>query len=107
MWPSEDLIPGFRKSFETYIEEMGKVSEEFTSLVAETLGMPRDAFEKYYHGIGESKSGTKRQDKLKIVKYPDLGDLGEGRGSGQGVGPHKGQFYCILESRKWGANLNG
>ncbi|TGZ83470.1 Clavaminate synthase-like protein [Ascodesmis nigricans] len=86
-WPSETLIPGFRETFDRYITLMGELSSEFTSLVAEAIGLPRDAFEKYYHGIGESRSGTKRQDKLKIVKYPDLGELGGG--SNQGVGPHK------------------
>ena len=43
--------------------------------IAESIGFPADAFDRFYHGIGESASGTKRQDKLKLVKYPDMAEL--------------------------------
>lgn len=72
------------------MDQMAQLSTEFTSLVAEAIGLPRDAFERYYHGIGESASGTKRQDRLKVVKYPDMGEVAGKGGNNQGVGPHKG-----------------
>src|SRR5690606_31885117 len=37
----------------------------------------------------EREERRKRQDKLKIVKYPDLSELGLKDSEGQGVGPHK------------------
>lgn len=48
----------------------------FMRLIAESLDLPPDAFEKFFD--------DDQQHKLKIVKYPDSGD-----GVGQGVGPHK------------------
>ena len=48
----------------------------FMRLIAESLDLPPDAFEKFFD--------EDQQHKLKIVKYPDCGD-----GVGQGVGPHK------------------
>lgn len=79
-WPSEAAIPGFRESFTDYMNRMGKISIEFTSLIAEAIELPAGAFDKYFD--------ADQQHKLKIVKYPDLKDLGL-EGEGQGVGPHK------------------
>jgi hypothetical protein len=59
---------------------MGKISIFFTSLIAEAIGLPADAFSNYFD--------KDQQHKLKIVKYPDLQELGL-EGQGQGVGPHK------------------
>ncbi|RVD86870.1 60S ribosomal eL20 domain-containing protein [Arthrobotrys flagrans] len=53
------------------------------SLIAEAIGLPSDAFDRYFEGV----KGDRQQHKLKIVKYPDLGEIKEG--TGQGVGPHK------------------
>jgi len=83
IWPKEELLPGFKATFEQYMKEMAEMSLFFTSLIAEAIGLPPDAFEKYFEGV----HGDKQQHKLKIVKYPDMGELKEG--TGQGVGPHK------------------
>ncbi|KAF3934152.1 hypothetical protein ABW20_dc0102258 [Dactylellina cionopaga] len=83
IWVKDELLPGFRATYEQYMKEMGEMSLFFTSLIAEAIGLPPDAFDKYFEGV----KGNTQQHKLKIVKYPDLGEL-EG-GSGQGVGPHK------------------
>lgn len=54
----------------------------FISLVAEAIGLPPDAFASYFD--------QNQQHKLKIVKYPDLDELGiDGAVEAQGVGPHK------------------
>lgn len=58
------------------MQRMGEVSMFFTSLIAEALDMPANAFDRFFD-VGQ-------QHKLKIVKYPD-----NGTGVGQGVGPHK------------------
>ncbi|KAI5271759.1 Clavaminate synthase-like protein [Aureobasidium subglaciale] len=81
-WPSEVALPGFRKTFTEYMNKMGEMSITFTSLIAEAIHLPQDAFEKYFD--------KDQQHKLKIVKYPDLSTLGqEGAVDMQGVGPHK------------------
>ncbi|KAK7206856.1 hypothetical protein BZA70DRAFT_275208 [Myxozyma melibiosi] len=80
LWPSEEVLPKFREVYTEYINRMAKVSTNFTSLVAESLGLEPTAFDKYFD--------PDQQHKLKIVKYPDLGELGAS-GTGQGVGPHK------------------
>ncbi|KAI1774598.1 Clavaminate synthase-like protein [Hypoxylon cercidicola] len=85
-WPSESVLPNFRRVYTDYMQRMGAVSLEFTSLIAEAVGLPADAFARYFD--------ADQQHKLKIVKYPDVSELylGSGSGSGiegQGVGPHK------------------
>ncbi|KAK6860180.1 hypothetical protein PG995_003816 [Apiospora arundinis] len=89
-WPSESVFPDFRSVFTEYISRMGAVSVQFTSLIAEAVGLPPDAFDKYF------EPGADQQHKLKIVKYPDVAELGLSSGpgdgggvQGQGVGPHK------------------
>jgi isopenicillin N synthase-like dioxygenase len=75
-WPKPELLPSFRPTYEEYIRQMSDVSTLFTSLIAESLGMPANAFDRFFD--------EDQQHKLKIVKYPD-----NGTGVGQGVGPHK------------------
>lgn len=93
-WPDEALIPGFRKTYSAYIAAMTALSTNFLSLIAQAIGLPKESFEKYFEGVGESESGTERQDKIKIVKYPDLAELGAEGGQG---GEHR-NYYCFLGS---------
>lgn len=82
LWPDEDALPGFRASYENYMILMGEMSIRFTSLCAEAIGLEADAFDQFFD--------EGQQHKLKIVKYPDLAELGVPEGQeGQGVGPHK------------------
>ncbi|KAI0009429.1 putative isopenicillin N synthetase [Xylariaceae sp. FL0662B] len=81
-WPSESVLPRFRAVYSDYMRRMGAISIAFTSLIAEAISLPADAFARYFD--------ADQQHKLKIVKYPDLAELGlDITGSGQGVGPHK------------------
>ena len=80
-WPAEPALPGFRSVYTEYMRRMGAMSIRFTSLIAEAIDLPRDAFNKYF--------ADDQHHKLKIVKYPDLAQLDGSSGSGQGVGPHK------------------
>lgn len=100
LWPAPDLVPDFRPTYERYIREMGALSITFTSLIAEALDMPASAFDRFFD--------ADQQHKLKIVRYPDVSELGgavkgsttngtasegavQGPSAGwrQGVGPHK------------------
>ncbi|KAF2260247.1 Clavaminate synthase-like protein [Lojkania enalia] len=91
-WPSTQYLPNFRPVFEEYISRMSELSMLFTSLIAEAIGLPPDAFDKFFD--------EDQQHKLKIVKYPevDVPDLPTGASElerkkwevkRQGVGPHK------------------
>ncbi|KAK9464149.1 uncharacterized protein V1516DRAFT_646365 [Lipomyces oligophaga] len=80
LWPNDEVLPGFRETFTEYISRMSLVSTNFTRLVAESLGLPSTAFDEFFD--------PDQQHKLKVVKYPDLGELGSAA-TGQGVGPHK------------------
>ncbi len=85
-WPSAGLLPGFRPAFTEYMALMGAVSIRFTALVAEAIGLPATAFDKYFD--------DDQQHKLKVVRYPDAAELGaSGRAGSQGVGPHKDSMY--------------
>ncbi|KIX07665.1 uncharacterized protein Z518_02319 [Rhinocladiella mackenziei CBS 650.93] len=79
-WPDPEALPRFREVYEEYMARMGDMSMEFTSLIAEAIGLPADAFAQFFDEA--------QQHKLKIVKYPDLEELGV-EGEAQGVGPHK------------------
>lgn len=86
-WPDQDYLPNFRPVFESYIQQMSALSTSFTSLIAEALLLPPDAFNRFFD--------ADQQHKLKIVKYPDQASLPSGPDSptapkhSQGVGPHK------------------
>ncbi|KXS96655.1 hypothetical protein AC578_6916 [Pseudocercospora eumusae] len=75
-WPNEKALPDFRPVFEDYMQRMSDISIFFTSLIAEAIELPANAFDDFFD--------QGQQHKLKIVKYPD-----NGSGVGQGVGPHK------------------
>ncbi|KXT17223.1 hypothetical protein AC579_5780 [Pseudocercospora musae] len=75
-WPNEKALPHFRPVFEDYMQRMSDISIFFTSLIAEAIELPANAFDAFFD--------KGQQHKLKIVKYPD-----NGSGVGQGVGPHK------------------
>lgn len=79
-WPDPNALPRFRPVYEEYIQRMGEVSMFFTKLVAEAIGLPSNAFDRFFDEA--------QQHKVKIVKYPDLTELGV-EGEAQGVGPHK------------------
>jgi isopenicillin N synthase-like dioxygenase len=83
-WPSPKYMPNFKQTYSDYINQMGDIATFFTSLIAEAIGLDGKAFEKY--------TGGEQSHKLKIVKYPDLKELGL-EGEGQGVGPHKDSMF--------------
>ena len=73
---------------ESYLEEIKTLSESFTGLIAEALGLPSNVFDKYFD--------KPQQNKLKLVKYPpppeDTADEDV-----QGVGAHQdGSFLTFL-----------
>ncbi|KFY44695.1 hypothetical protein V495_03305, partial [Pseudogymnoascus sp. VKM F-4514 (FW-929)] len=99
LWPSPALLPDFRSTFEDYMARMGDVSMFFTTLIAEAIGLPPNAFAHYFD--------DSQQHKLKIVKYPDLAELGIS-GQGQGVGPHKDSMlssYLLQASQHKGLQV--
>ena len=104
-WPPPSLLPGFRENYTTYMDQMTDLSTRFVSLIAEAIGLPPKSFEKFFWSEPDPEEPPntatcdpqkdpkrKRQDKLKIVKYPDVAALptaSGGRPETQGVGPHK------------------
>jgi isopenicillin N synthase-like dioxygenase len=134
-WPSPDLTPDFRPTYEAYIAQMSKLSISFTSLIAEALDLSPTAFDRFFD--------KDQQHKLKIIKYPDAGELGSSGSEGpetsnrlngthtngvngshaspngippgwrQGVGPHKDSMltsYLLQATHHAGLqaqNLNG
>jgi len=80
-WPSTQHLPEFRTVFEDYMARMSEISTFFTSLIAEALGMPSNAFDRFFD--------ANQQHKLKIVKYPEASTDSDDPLDRQGVGPHK------------------
>ncbi|KAK4658526.1 hypothetical protein QC762_0028860 [Podospora pseudocomata] len=107
-WPSSSILPNFRETFTEYMNRMGEISISFTSLIAEAIDLPPGAFNKYFDGPGfGGRQNQTQQHKLKIVKYPDVGTLGSGKGN-QGVGPHKDSMlssYLLQASQHRGLQV--
>jgi isopenicillin N synthase-like dioxygenase len=90
-WPSSTHLPSFRPVFEEYMARMTEISTFFTALIAEAIGLPATAFDRFFD--------ADQQHKLKIVKYPECAmGVAEAAAGGanaddsaerQGVGPHK------------------
>lgn len=57
-WPSPDLRPDFRSTFQTYMRRMADMSTFFTSLIAEAIGLPATAFDAFFD--------RNQQHKLKV-----------------------------------------
>ncbi|KAK2802523.1 hypothetical protein FQN50_007329 [Emmonsiellopsis sp. PD_5] len=98
-WPDPTSLPNFQPIYSEYITRMGAISMEFISLVAEAIGLPRTAFDRFFD--------KDQQHKLKIVKYPDLQELGV-EGEAQGVGPHKDSMltsYLLQASQHRGLQV--
>lgn len=77
-WPDEGLIPGFKNTMETYLQQVQALSYQFISLLAEAFGLPSDALNKFYD------ADKFMQHRGKVVKYP----ANDGSLTDQGVGPH-------------------
>jgi len=66
---------------EEYMRRMSTISTFFTSLIAEALGLPPTAFDRFFD--------ADQQHKLKIIKYPESPSDSDSPADRQGVGPHK------------------
>lgn len=108
-WPCSSCLPQFRPVFKEYIQRISEISTLFASLIAGSIGLPSDAFDRFLD--------ANQQHKLKIVKYPEVdlsnspnGDSGTSSQSHaivsedeaiarQGVGPHKDSMLpsCLLQ----------
>lgn len=84
-WPDEELIPGFRETMETYLEEVEKLGYKFSSLLAEALGLGPKGLEHFYD------TQDMMQHRGKIVKYPVITGSND-----QGVGPHYDAGFLTL-----------
>lgn len=90
-WPDEKYVPGFKETLLEYIKRMSNFSLEFMQLIALSLGLPSDSFDKFLD------PPDKQMNRLKIVKYPPLNALALGPyDSAQGVGPHKDPWLTFL-----------
>jgi isopenicillin N synthase-like dioxygenase len=99
LWPDPEALPGFREVYEEYMKLMGDMSMKFIRLCAEAIGLEPNAFDHFFDEA--------QQHKLKIVKYPDLAELGV-EGEAQGVGPHKDSMltsYLLQASQHKGLQV--
>lgn len=101
---SEDALPGFESTVKSYIAALHDVSGRLLHLVAESLSLKPDEFDKF---IGS-------MDRLKIIKYPpppaDDDQVRDDLKTQQGVGPHKdssGMFTFVLQDSIGGLEVLG
>ncbi|KAJ3335846.1 hypothetical protein HDU93_004248, partial [Gonapodya sp. JEL0774] len=84
-WPDEEDAPGFKEDARKYVRTLAPLSREFIKLVAESIGLPRGAFDKFL----EDESIP--QGRIKMVHYPPTSAP-----NAQGVGPHKDGWLTFL-----------
>ncbi|KAI9803613.1 MAG: hypothetical protein M1825_001956 [Sarcosagium campestre] len=80
-WPSAALLPDFQPTLLAYLTALREVSQRFTSLLAESLGLAPTAFARFFD--------ADQQHKLKLVLYPPTSSADPTIPARQGVGPHK------------------
>ncbi|PVF97031.1 Clavaminate synthase-like protein [Serendipita vermifera] len=76
-WPEEKQLPGFKETLTSYLSQVEALSEIFTELVSEALGLEPTALDVFFDNPKSSM-----QHRSKVVKYPPVTN------STQGVGPH-------------------
>ncbi|OMJ14604.1 1-aminocyclopropane-1-carboxylate oxidase [Smittium culicis] len=79
-YPSDEDVEGFESTYKKLLGSYKKLSSELIELVALSLGLAADAFEKYFDKI--------HRNRAKVIKYPSVSELDSNDGD-QGVGPHK------------------
>lgn len=84
-WPSEEDLPGFKDTLTRYLSQVQDLSEIFTHLVAEALGLGPNGLDIFFDHPMSSM-----QHRSKVVKYPPVGD------EQQGVGPHFDSGFLTL-----------
>ncbi|KAH7117786.1 hypothetical protein B0J11DRAFT_536687 [Dendryphion nanum] len=91
-WPSEKLVPGFRKAYIEYHNTLQELSYRFVHLIEQAFGIPLGTFDAFFSQSESAGDEGEHQDvppqhRIKLVKYPPS------RASGdtfhQGVGAHK------------------
>jgi isopenicillin N synthase-like dioxygenase len=63
-WPDEEDLPGFKTTFLRYLEAVENLSNEFTELVAEALGLPSDGLARFYG----SRDRIQHRSKVRIIR---------------------------------------
>ncbi|KAG7098043.1 hypothetical protein E1B28_000018 [Marasmius oreades] len=86
-YPNERILPGFQNALETYLAQAWDLVKELIQLVAEALGLPRDAFSRFFD------SDDKMSCLGKLVRYPPVT---QDIKSSQGVGPHFDQGFLTI-----------
>lgn len=84
-------LPGFRKSFEQYLDSVSTLADAMKILVAEALDLHPNAFFKFFD--------VPPRNKMSIVKYPSppVASATNNNNTFQGVGSHKdGGFLTYL-----------
>ncbi|KAJ3179098.1 hypothetical protein HDU87_003054 [Geranomyces variabilis] len=88
-WPSEHDLPTFKDTVSKYIDQVSSASFKFIEDIAESIGMPRTAFDKYFDDA--AREGCR----IKILHYPAMDNFAEGEDD-QGVGAHKDNWLTFL-----------
>ncbi|ANB15198.1 hypothetical protein AWJ20_2822 [Sugiyamaella lignohabitans] len=91
----DSIVPGFKDTVTTYIDDMGHLASYFLELVAESLNLPPTSFKEFE---GE-------MNRLKLVKYPPVTADAPSK---QGVGPHKdssGMLTFVLQDSVGGLQV--
>jgi isopenicillin N synthase-like dioxygenase len=79
-------VPGFRKALTAYMLAVAELSQSFTHILAEALGLSPHAFDKYFD--------KPPLIKMKLAKYPSPHKAdAENEKSVQGVGAHKDDSF--------------
>ncbi|KAL0564738.1 hypothetical protein V5O48_017299 [Marasmius crinis-equi] len=86
-YPSEHILPGFRKTLEMYLDQVWTLVKELIQLTAEALGLPRNAFSRFFD------TDDNMQCFGKLVRYPTVDTSDK---ASQGVGAHFDQGFLTI-----------
>jgi isopenicillin N synthase-like dioxygenase len=63
-WPEEEDVPGFKKTYLLYLDEVAKLSHEFVRLVAEALGLLPDGLAQFY----DARERMQHRSKVRSIR---------------------------------------
>ena len=94
-WPPESALPGFRRTVNDYFVRLSEVARQLLGVMSLSLGLDQSHIEQVF--------GRNPSPYLKLIRYPDRAD------GGQGVGVHKdsGFLTLLLQDHNSGLEAQG
>ena len=87
-WPDESDLPQFRQTVQDYLQETGRLADDFKTLIAEALELEPAAFVELFDDPPDNR--------LVLAKYPPPPPSSDDETHFQGIGTHKDSGFLTF-----------